>query len=176
MNPVYGSLGLLSTGDWARCQQAVDAVLRGMEIKGVANSDRLGDAPHGTNATLSLCDIRHVSKNSDVDNSAVNNKKVGGRARFKRAGKVVRPKPQLGLACPDGLWNAGSSLTSSESSRSSAFSVETVEASLQNRPDPNREHNLKDENRPNETEVNLELSLAHGKANGFESSLEKRCY
>ncbi|CAA0833016.1 LOB domain-containing protein 40 [Striga hermonthica] len=48
INPVYGYAGLIRAGGWQRCQDAVDAVLRGRPIEGAA-------AP---------CGIRHVSTGS----------------------------------------------------------------------------------------------------------------
>nr|CDM81125.1 unnamed protein product [Triticum aestivum] len=51
VNPVYGSVGLLWSGQWEACQAAVEAVLKGRPIVRVTS-----DAP------LAACDIRHVAK------------------------------------------------------------------------------------------------------------------
>nr|WKV35363.1 lateral organ boundaries domain protein 26 [Ipomoea batatas] len=53
VNPLFGSTGLLSTGNWELCQKAVDAVLKGAPITPVA-SDAAAVLP------LKACDIGHV--------------------------------------------------------------------------------------------------------------------
>ncbi|EPS58618.1 hypothetical protein M569_16193, partial [Genlisea aurea] len=71
INPVNGAIGLFFTGDWDRCQAAVDAVLRGsplmMKVSGEDDdqSDVYGGARwknpvHG-------CDIRHICKGAAAD-------------------------------------------------------------------------------------------------------------
>ncbi|TKW13229.1 hypothetical protein SEVIR_5G086500v4 [Setaria viridis] len=64
LNPVYGSVGLLWSGNWKLCQSAVESVLRGMPI-----------APPPPAATavppLRTCDIRHVARREADDHGAV---------------------------------------------------------------------------------------------------------
>lgn len=153
VNPVYGSMGLFWTGEWARCQAAVDAVMNGTEISGgVALSDWQGS----DHAFFAACDIRHVAKEGQVqedkDKGDVN--KVKGRARFKRNGKVkvIKPKPRVGWVDSSALWKPVQELSESES----VFSGETVEPSLANRVEPN---GTGAENQAGETEVDLNLSL-----------------
>ncbi|KAF0918425.1 hypothetical protein E2562_023572 [Oryza meyeriana var. granulata] len=81
LNPVYGSVGLLWSGNWQLCQSAVESVLRGMPI---------AQPPPSSTAVppLPTCDIRHVGRRGyhagpgadlhRLDNSS--------RAKFKRPG------------------------------------------------------------------------------------------
>ncbi|XP_006643695.1 LOB domain-containing protein 40 [Oryza brachyantha] len=82
LNPVYGSVGLLWSGNWQLCQSAVESVLRGMPI---------AQPPPSATAVppLPTCDIRHVGRRGDhgaspladlhrLDNSS--------RPKFKRPG------------------------------------------------------------------------------------------
>ncbi|CAO2203594.1 unnamed protein product [Urochloa humidicola] len=89
VNPVYGSVGLLWSGQWQACQAAVEAVLKGDPVVQVdAASDAaaapplLGARPPGAAAY----DIRHVAKDPDAA-AAADLLRVarGGRTRFKRA-------------------------------------------------------------------------------------------
>ncbi|OEL28419.1 LOB domain-containing protein 41 [Dichanthelium oligosanthes] len=58
LNPVYGSVGLLWSGNWQLCQAAVESVLRGMPI---------AQPPAAATAVppLRTCDIRHVARRED---------------------------------------------------------------------------------------------------------------
>ncbi|XP_074294065.1 LOB domain-containing protein 41-like [Silene latifolia] len=64
VDPVYGSVGLLYSGQWHHCQVAVDSVLKGLPVM---------QLPHGTGVPpqqqpllppLQLFDIRHLSLSS----------------------------------------------------------------------------------------------------------------
>ncbi|KAL0538748.1 hypothetical protein IC582_022905 [Cucumis melo] len=104
VNPVYGSVGLLCSGDWERCQAAVDAVLNGsMNVE--------PDTPPSNNGNFSLkcCDIRHVCNEPNLAASG-DLLKVKGRSRFKKPDHRTKSKPG-----PDHELGIGSS--SDESGR-----------------------------------------------------------
>ncbi|KAF8780018.1 hypothetical protein HU200_001981 [Digitaria exilis] len=56
LNPVYGSVGLLWSGNWQLCQTAVESVLRGMPIAPPPAAAAAAVPP------LQTCDIRHVAR------------------------------------------------------------------------------------------------------------------
>ncbi|AQK94784.1 LOB domain-containing protein 41 [Zea mays] len=74
VNPLYGSVGLLWSGQWQKCVDAVDAVL----VKGdlVVQADAAAAAPPPLGAA---CDIRHFPKDPDAAVAA-------DLLRFARAG------------------------------------------------------------------------------------------
>ncbi|KAJ0677888.1 putative transcription factor AS2-LOB family [Helianthus annuus] len=76
MNPTYGSVGLMWSGNWEQCQAAVDSVLQGSTIKQFTTNNN-----HDTAAVMPLegCDIRHLSKVPDAECHRV---KI--RNKFKR--------------------------------------------------------------------------------------------
>ncbi|XP_020237637.1 LOB domain-containing protein 40 [Cajanus cajan] len=133
VNPTYGSLGLFWTGEWAQCEAAVEAVLSGSQINGVApsNSQTLGTL--GGDHILPTCDIRHVPKVKIVDDVRV-------KAGLKRVGPVVKPKPRVSTVDSTSLRQPNC-----ESKR-----MRVMEASFVSRDDLNR---------VGETELNLELTL-----------------
>lgn len=93
VNPIYGSAGLLCSGNWQLCHAAVEAVLTGAPITQVSP-----DSVAGTiSPPLKACDIRHVSKDGDESAaSRVLHKVKTSRGRFKRSGskqKGVPPPP-----------------------------------------------------------------------------------
>lgn len=79
VNPVYGSAGLLWSGDWQLCQNAVEAVLRGDPITQTVAIDatEINNGP-----PLMAYDIRHVSKD---ENNSNNHHRVKNRFRLKRS-------------------------------------------------------------------------------------------
>lgn len=86
LNPVYGSVGLLWSGNWQLCQSAVESVLRGMPI---------AQPPPSATAVppLPTCDIRHVgARRGDVHGAAagpvadLHRLDISSRAKFKRPG------------------------------------------------------------------------------------------
>ncbi|XP_027362744.1 LOB domain-containing protein 40-like [Abrus precatorius] len=107
VNPAYGALGLFWTGEWARCQTAVDAVLNGSEIITVEPSDWEGMRTRGSEHGSPVLDIRHVSK---------------------RTGNVIRPKPRIGSVDSAALWNPVCG--EEQRGRERCRSRETYEASL----------------------------------------------
>jgi hypothetical protein len=78
VNPVYGSVGLLWSGQWQACQAAVEAVLKGDPVV-----VRASDQPEEAAATppLGACDIRHVAKDHRRDHPLLR----ASRPKFKRA-------------------------------------------------------------------------------------------
>ncbi|KAJ1297419.1 hypothetical protein BS78_01G374700 [Paspalum vaginatum] len=89
VNPVYGSVGLLWSGQWQACQAAVEAVLKGDPVVQVDASSDAAAAPPllGPRAPgAAAYDIRHVAKDPDAA-AAADLLRVarGGRTRFKRA-------------------------------------------------------------------------------------------
>nr|XP_043639103.1 LOB domain-containing protein 41-like [Erigeron canadensis] len=85
VNPIYGSVGLLWSGKWQLCQNAVEAVLNGSPIIQVASDpDEINNGP-----PLKAYDIRHISKD---DNNNVNNDlhRIRTRCRFKKSGNKVK--------------------------------------------------------------------------------------
>ncbi|XP_038893147.1 LOB domain-containing protein 40-like [Benincasa hispida] len=120
VNPVYGSVGLLYSGDWERCQAAVDAVLNGsMNVE--------PDVPPSNNGNLSLkcCDIRHVCNEPNLAASG-ELLKVKARSRFKkpdnRTKLKIGPAPDLGI---------GSSFEGSSRVLSNGNRVEKVNVELE---------------------------------------------
>ncbi|OEL24072.1 LOB domain-containing protein 41 [Dichanthelium oligosanthes] len=87
VNPVYGSVGLLWSGQWQACQAAVEAVLKGHPVVQVdAGSDAAALLGARTPAGASAYDIRHVAKDPDAAAAAdLLRVSRGGRTRFKRA-------------------------------------------------------------------------------------------
>ncbi|KAI3454847.1 hypothetical protein Pfo_011510 [Paulownia fortunei] len=81
VNPIYGSTGLLWSGNWHLCQAAVEAVLAGTPITKVA----VDSAP-----PLVAYDIRHVSKDENSTPRRLHKVRAGGR--FKKA--ATKPKPR----------------------------------------------------------------------------------
>lgn len=88
VNPIYGSVGLLWSGSWQLCQNAVEAVLQGSPITQIASDT----AETNNGPPFKAYDIRHISKD---ENSAGSNElhRVRTRCRFKRSaakGKASR--------------------------------------------------------------------------------------
>ncbi|XP_057765739.1 LOB domain-containing protein 40-like [Salvia miltiorrhiza] len=78
ISPVHGSVGLMCSGDWPRCQAAVEAVLRGAPLM---NED---DSASGSVMPLQGCDIRHLSK----DSAAACHRRGRARNRSKRSAET----------------------------------------------------------------------------------------
>lgn len=91
MNPIYGSVGLLWSGNWQLCQDAVEAVMKGEPIKEIAtDAATIGQGP-----PLKIYDIRHISKD---DNSAAAAAATGltdlKRPKTRRAKRVSTVEKQ----------------------------------------------------------------------------------
>ncbi|KAK7280481.1 hypothetical protein RJT34_25545 [Clitoria ternatea] len=149
VNPTYGSLGLIWSGEWARCEAAVEAVLSGSKISDVADCDWCVTETHGEDHVIAVCDIRHVAKPTNVEDVATRERNL-----FNTAREIIKPQARVGSVDKASLGRTG---WESES-------VETVEPSLVNQDGPNR---------TGEIGVNLKLTL------GFScqsSSCKKRRY
>jgi len=91
MNPTYGSVGLFWSGEWAQCQAAVDAVLAGSQINAMATSHSQVTVAHGTEQASKVLDIRHVSKEANLD-------RVRGKYKKpNRTENVTMPMSQVGF-------------------------------------------------------------------------------
>ncbi|CAH1413515.1 unnamed protein product [Lactuca virosa] len=87
VNPIYGSVGLLWSGRWQLCQDAVEAVLKGSPIVQISS-----DTEEPNNGPpLKAYDIRHISKD---ENSGGSNElhRIRTRCRFKRSGSKGKAK------------------------------------------------------------------------------------
>ncbi|KAF7123431.1 hypothetical protein RHSIM_Rhsim12G0143300 [Rhododendron simsii] len=140
VNPIYGSAGLLWSGNWHLCHAAVEAVLAGAPIVQVSlETDESTMSP-----PLKACDIRHVSKDESSAASRDVHHKVRTRGKFKRAGK--KPKGGAEPAVDEAeaarvMWSwsnkkefdrsaSHDSVVSHQRSEGDSRSVETVEDSL----------------------------------------------
>ncbi|KAK4755158.1 hypothetical protein SAY87_008915 [Trapa incisa] len=82
VNPIYGSVGLLWSGNWALCQSAVESVLKGTSITPI-NDDAVTT---GSGPPLKAYDIRHVSKDDKSATATAVSKdlhRLKTRCRFK---------------------------------------------------------------------------------------------
>ncbi|XP_074308296.1 LOB domain-containing protein 40-like [Silene latifolia] len=142
VNPIYGSVGLLWSGEWHLCQSAVESVLKGLPITPIPVEAAANPPP-----IKGAYDIRHVTKeetsiSGDLDRSKIN------RARFKRSGGVIKPKAKrssvIGLMSvrtnPGELYGSSTSHDDSSvshpddaNSHSLMLSVETTEAGVAER-------------------------------------------
>ncbi|KAJ9561961.1 hypothetical protein OSB04_007121 [Centaurea solstitialis] len=88
VNPIYGSVGLLWSGSWQLCQNAVEAVLHGVPITQIASDT----AETNNGPPLKAYDIRHIVKDENSGGSG-DLHRVRTRCRFKRSvgkGKASR--------------------------------------------------------------------------------------
>ncbi|TVU33817.1 hypothetical protein EJB05_15626, partial [Eragrostis curvula] len=112
VNPVYGSVGLLWSGQWQACQAAVEAVLKGDPVVRVASAEDVNQPeaaatpPLGTRAA---CDIRHVAKDRDAA-AAADLLRVAraGRTKFKRASSSSASKTKQSAGKPSSKQRASS--------------------------------------------------------------------
>ncbi|PSR84721.1 LOB domain-containing protein [Actinidia chinensis var. chinensis] len=101
VNPIYGSAGLLWSGNWHLCHAAVEAVLAGSPIAQIS-PDTAGSA---MSPPLKACDIRHLSKD-ETSSASRDLRKVRTRGRFKRAGR--KPKAEVERAVDEAaqvIWS-----------------------------------------------------------------------
>ena len=102
VDPIYGSVGLLYSGQWHHCQLAVDAVLKGLPIIQLSPSSHLTSPINNNNNVappittspssnsqfmlmppLKLYDIRHMSKDQSPPTSVI------------PTGPRLKPRPHL---------------------------------------------------------------------------------
>lgn len=121
MNPIYGSVGLLGSGTWSLCHNAVEAVLNGAPITPIASDS----AECNNGPPLKAYDIRHVSKEENSSGSK-DLHRVRTRCRFKKS--AAKPRATTRHLC-DGEsghdeLNRSTSHDSSLSHQSEAFNGE----------------------------------------------------
>ncbi|GER28878.1 LOB domain-containing protein 41 [Striga asiatica] len=80
VNPIFGSVGLIWSGNWQLCQDAVEAVLKGDPITRMAAEF----AEHKSGPPLKTGDIRHIFK-EDGQSGSNDLRRVRTRCRFKRS-------------------------------------------------------------------------------------------
>ncbi|XP_010693111.2 LOB domain-containing protein 41 [Beta vulgaris subsp. vulgaris] len=84
VNPIYGSVGLLWSGQWQLCQNAIEAVLKGAPITPIPTEAAANPPP-----IKGAYDIRHVCK--DDHSTAELHRVKPSRNRFKRVGSKSKP-------------------------------------------------------------------------------------
>lgn len=166
INPIYGSTGLLWSGSWQLCQEAVQAVLSGSPITRIASDS----AVSGVSPPLQACDIRHVPKvkgSGSASHEKALHKVRKPATRFKRS--ACRPKVQQ-MAMEEeeeramlepagsGSHESGLSEGAGRGCESDTLSVETVDASTERRDEGADDGQL---------DVELELTL------GFEPTVRR---
>lgn len=180
VNPIYGSVGLLWSGNWQLCQNAVEAVLEGAPVSQIESEA----AETNNGPPLKACDIRHVNRNEKSDGSGGLHR-VRTRCRFKRSA-VKKPKEVAkgwaGSGDDESVHEEGNRCSSHESSLShqseagaaarnvegesqdteSLASEETAEAGGLERVEP--ELSSEKDERGGDGEIELELTL------GFKNS------
>ncbi|XP_059281875.1 LOB domain-containing protein 41-like [Lycium ferocissimum] len=87
VNPIYGSVGLLWSGNWQLCQNAVEAVLGGSPITSITSEV----AADNNGPPLKAYDIRHVNKDNDNSTKSNDLHRVRTKCRFKKR-SGVKPK------------------------------------------------------------------------------------
>ncbi|CAH8315114.1 unnamed protein product [Eruca vesicaria subsp. sativa] len=97
VNPIYGSVGLLWSGNWQLCQAAVEAVMKGEAITELATDA----AASGQGPPLKMYDIRHISKDESSAAAAATttgstDPKRGKARRAKRVAAVTKPAESEG--------------------------------------------------------------------------------
>ncbi|OIS97925.1 PREDICTED: LOB domain-containing protein 42-like [Nicotiana attenuata] len=162
INPVHGSVGLMCSGNWTRCQEAVESVLKGSTIMQIPIiDDNNTDQESHQIMPLKGCDIRHISKNNSTDIHQV----VKTRNRFKRKAKVETNASEYMINEPGPLkfsitgWDFDHHMEEEDELKRApshdSFSVETVEPSLVNRFEPVLPVKLEEDG----GDVGLELTL-----------------
>ncbi|KVI05316.1 lateral organ boundaries domain-containing protein [Cynara cardunculus var. scolymus] len=105
INPTYGSVGLLWSGNWEQCQAAVDSVLQGSPIMQLPTNNHhdvaVAVGPQNSMMPLEGCDIRHLYKDPNSHNHRAQICK-----RFNRPNDDAK-EPELGNLTADGLGDEG---------------------------------------------------------------------
>lgn len=175
VNPIYGSVGLLWSGNWQLCQNAVEAVLKGAPITQITS-----DAAETHNGPpLKPYDIRHVIKNENTAAASNDLHRVRVRPKFKRsaakASSRIRHEVSIDSGDDDQEANRSTSHDSSLSHQSeatpnrdvdslvAAVSVETTAAAAETDQLVAVERLQKDsspsDEKVDEGEIELELTL-----------------
>ncbi|KAG6529077.1 hypothetical protein ZIOFF_011271 [Zingiber officinale] len=90
VDPIYGSVGLLWSGGWPRCQAAVEAVLNGAPLASISSDAATSTTPSPP-PPLRAYDIRHVFKDRAP---AELHRVIKPRHRFKRCGARNSTHPE----------------------------------------------------------------------------------
>ncbi|GMH01898.1 hypothetical protein Nepgr_003737 [Nepenthes gracilis] len=159
VDPVYGSVGLMWSGQWNHCQAAVEAVLKGLPIMQL-HLDHHAPAPDPFPAPLKLYDIRHVSTKNSAASTIVHEgfHRLQTRTLFKR--KAARPSVDKIGEEEEEEWRNDDDVDDDDEAEES---VETVEASVADRVNHVHNPNTKSNAQTGDhqlDEVRLELSLA----------------
>lgn len=92
MNPIDGSSGLLWSGGWQLCEDAVGAVLRGAPITQMtAHAVETKNRPD----LKAACDIRHVNREEDHFPRSSDLHRVRMRRRFKNSGRRTKQNVEV---------------------------------------------------------------------------------
>ncbi|WJX51111.1 hypothetical protein P8452_37337 [Trifolium repens] len=101
LNPTHGALGLFWTGQWSRCEAAVEAVLTGSNINDVTTVEGQTSSfdveNHGLPTTYDIC----------------------------RVARVFKPKPRVGLVSKATLMRLGLESGSAEIVKDNSSMIET---------------------------------------------------
>ncbi|RWW53596.1 hypothetical protein BHE74_00039912 [Ensete ventricosum] len=159
VNPIYGSVGLLWSGSWQLCQEAVEAVLKGAPIAQIP-SEMAASAPA---PQLKACDIRHVSKGSGAARAAADLHKVNKRrSRFKRSGaELAKPAAPLSDFQPTQSHDSTASHATEPGPAAAGASGEDGECrdSMSSADTVEEEASHVSQGEPDNAEVVLELTL-----------------
>ncbi|CAH8385734.1 unnamed protein product [Eruca vesicaria subsp. sativa] len=90
VNPIYGSVGLIWSGNWQLCLAAVEAVMKGEPITEMATET----ATNGQSPPLKMYDIRHISKDENSSPAAASTDLK--RPKPRRAKRVAEPADSEG--------------------------------------------------------------------------------
>lgn len=161
VNPIYGSVGLMWSGSWQLCQDAVEAVLKGAPITQIAaDAAEAKDVP-----PLKAFDIRHVTKEGDDLSGSADLHRVRTRCRFKRAAsKAKRSRARAGSPEESGNEEPshGSSLSHQSGTAEPALSPPPREESLGSAETPEREADQEVGAEVNLSSDGIELDLTLG--------------
>ncbi|XP_073271830.1 LOB domain-containing protein 41-like [Primulina huaijiensis] len=98
VNPIDGSAGLLWSGRWQLCEDAVGAVLRGAPItRMTAHAVETKNRP----ALKAVCDIRHVNREEDQFLGSSDLHRVRTRRRFKNSGRRTKQNVEVEIWASD---------------------------------------------------------------------------
>ncbi|XP_073278823.1 LOB domain-containing protein 41-like [Primulina huaijiensis] len=162
VNPIYGSVGLLWSGRWQLCENAVAAVLNGAPITRMTTDA----AETKSGLPLKVYGIRHVNKETNMSGFGELHR-VRPRCRFKRVGKAK--KSRLPDASVDESVNRSPSHESSLSHQSEAAetnverkrlaSAETTEAYHITGAETMMDSRKRGGMRVSDSEIELDLTL-----------------
>lgn len=160
VNPIYGSVGLLWSGNWQLCQNAVEAVLRGDPITQVVAIDA-AEANNGP--PLKAYDIRHVHKDDNNNNNSNELHRVRNRSKFKRSGKEVN----VSMSHDSSLSHQSEAGMNGEGESRETESLVTAETAEGFRAEAKwfaREENNQKEGESEEIELELTLGFSCGRS------------